>query len=148
MDQVMVINGKQVRIELERDAINVTPISEPDLDWEYIDSRGHVHRWSKEGESYCLPTLKYVNDSQFNDKDEYGDDEYNPTHYECIQCKELVSPGYRPVYINRYVLGPLKVRVYTDDNLVCDPEEKQCILQYLASHIEGYAEIILNKGVI
>jgi hypothetical protein len=60
---------------------------EADPDWNCVDSRGHKHFYSKEGDIY--PTLDWEIDSEETDEDpEYG-------HYECKMCKEKIYPRTR-----------------------------------------------------
>lgn len=84
---------------INREWVDVTSMSEPDLRWVCYDSAGHIHAWSNQHtkvaplESPTLPTLTKHEVSL--GPDEYGDPTYS-IEYRCTICGETVNPGYKP----------------------------------------------------
>lgn len=63
----------------------------PDPDWEFTDSKGHVHRWVQDGDVWSVPTAWFIVDGiRVIDGDaiDYG-------HSECLECGDTVRPGHR-----------------------------------------------------
>lgn len=73
------------------DYYDVTPASEPDPNWSYVDPAGHVHTWTS-------GTWAYV-------EDDPADDEYPASgHYECKECGARVWPRERAPQFRQYTL--------------------------------------------
>jgi hypothetical protein len=70
--------------------IDVTPLSEPDPNWVYIDANGHTHQWDFSDPHHpVVQTVKEVTDAE-------PDDEYpGRAHCECQQCGARIEPGWR-----------------------------------------------------
>jgi hypothetical protein len=100
--------GKRFRVE--RDKVDVTPMSEPDPAWRFTDSHGHEHAWVNEE----VPTLRTIVDY------EGGDEFPSVWHYECVLCGDTVRPGLRAVTERRYALG--LTHCYIDDVPVSNEE--------------------------
>uniref|UniRef100_A0A6M3KSJ1 Uncharacterized protein n=1 Tax=viral metagenome TaxID=1070528 RepID=A0A6M3KSJ1_9ZZZZ len=95
---------------LERDVIEVTPISKPDDDWEFTDKSGHLHRW----QNGKLPSLKQIVDSP-------ATEEYPASfHFECKRCGESINPGYKSPEYREY--EPSLTHFYIDDIQVTKEE--------------------------
>ncbi len=80
------------------DYIDVTPRSEPDPDWVYVDKQGHSHRWDFAlNGAATVTSLKYV-------EDDPGDDEYPPSgHFECRECGEHIQRQERATRFKQYM---------------------------------------------
>jgi len=90
-------------LRVERDVIEVTPISKPDDDWEFTDKKGHLHRW----QNGKLPSLKQVIDCPATE--EYPAE----IHFECKRCGETIIPHYKPPEYREYEPG--LTHFYIDD---------------------------------
>ena len=80
------------------DTIEVTPMREPDLKWEFTDAAGHEHKWRtfKHG-SAAIETCKiegYVDGC-----------EAVALRYVCAECGEVISPKYRTPCFRSFVFG-------------------------------------------
>ena len=90
-------------LRVERDVIEVTPISKPDDDWEFTDKHGHLHRW----QNSKLPSLKEIIDCP-------ADEEYPASfHFECKRCGETINPGYKSPESREFMPG--LTHFYIDD---------------------------------
>lgn len=59
--------------------------------WRFTDAAGHEHRWHGREPSASLPTLVLVEDEP---TEHYPDGDPIPaSHYECLQCREVIVPG-------------------------------------------------------
>lgn len=118
MKQTLHVNGDEFTIE--RDMLEVTSLSRPDLGWRHTDRAGHEHRWLKENgeepgaydpaETYEVPSLVTVVAPT-----EDGFDEV--LRCECRACGEHIEPGRcadaEPVYIAGLTRGYINGRPVT-----------------------------------
>lgn len=109
-------------VAYEREEIHTPSVFErqrvPDLDWRYVDNKGHGHFWSKGGK--ILPTLKKV----VTGKGYFEDgSSYDIWHMECKLCGAEIEPGYKSVPIPP-VLGPWRVTVTLDNETFTLNEEE------------------------
>lgn len=105
----------------ERTMIDVTSCNRPNPLWSFTDEAGHVHRWHVVGDpqpattydhrrSYEVPTLESVSEEPEYD----GEGEYwTPSHYECRECREHVSPGYCADTEQVFVAGITRIKAFT-----------------------------------
>ena len=91
-----ILHAKGHTIECHTEMIEATPIQEPDPAWQYIDRKGHTHKWEK---PYAIHTIIMVVDAE--ETDEYP----AVTHYECRKCKERIMPGMRSPGTRQYITG-------------------------------------------
>ncbi len=99
------------KFEAYRDAIDVTSNHRPDLNWKFTDSLGHVHRWFVGEEpavayhpqpNYHVPTIKWVKTGT----SVYPDgSEYEIGYHVCLECGDVVRPGYTADTTSQYVPG-------------------------------------------
>ena len=89
------------------DIIDVTPFQEKDPKWNFIDDKGHIHKWSFKEEmkdtsddpdeygAFCDSLIYVVDSEAFGDYPETG-------HYECKLCGQKIVPGFRSPPYRRY----------------------------------------------
>lgn len=79
--------------------IDVTPCTEPDPDWAYVDRAGHEHRWIQKasGSGYALESLLLIIDMPATDNHPAS------SHLECPLCRERIIPGWRAVQFKQYM---------------------------------------------
>jgi hypothetical protein len=98
------IDGTTFEVNVERMEMEVTSINRPDERWFFTDRQGHHHQWYDKAtmepmlgysptRSTALPTLVRVHEEGYTTED--GDD-IEIWHYECSQCGEEVTPGFKP----------------------------------------------------
>ena len=77
--------------------IDVTPMTEENPDWEYIDKSGHNHKYikHKDGSLGFPRTLKVVQTDRLYD----GDSECH-----CKICGEIIEPGIRGTTVKQYIV--------------------------------------------
>ncbi len=93
--EVSRIKNDDDMLEITRDVIEVTPMRTIDDDWEYIDLKGHLHRW----QNNKLPSLRKVIDS-------LADEEYpESSHMICKHCGQTINPGYKEPDAREYIQG-------------------------------------------
>lgn len=115
----LLVDGRSVQgtVTIEQDMIDVTPEYEPDPSWVHTDSNGHVHRWmagpdplaslrNPREQTAELPSLVRVDDPEPHWCPECLGD-YQPQHYECRLCRDVVTPQYRRT-VGRYHIPGLK----------------------------------------
>jgi hypothetical protein len=74
--------------------IDVTPMSEPDPDWIFVDLLGHEHRYTADN---TLPTLRVVTIDE-------GDNEHPGwSIHVCKLCGERVRPQHRPPRFRQFM---------------------------------------------
>ena len=80
------------------DMIEVTSMSRPDENWEFVDSQGHRHRWEwPDGQrkyrasGATVPTCVWVKGETAMDED--GFEVEIGGYTACAQCGEKVMPG-------------------------------------------------------
>lgn len=79
----------------ETDLFDVTTRGKtvPDMEWEYVDKRGHYHAWT---DAKSLPTLdarsEHVECDVGHSDNEYECEGYDVTVYSCRICSEIVEP--------------------------------------------------------
>lgn len=84
----------QLTVEREQIDIFVATKSEPDMDWEYVDTAGHFHAFTTDGK---LPTLDTREEHVDCGHPEDGEDEcegYDVTVYFCRICGATIKPEY------------------------------------------------------
>jgi hypothetical protein len=128
-DPNLLIDGRPVRgiITTVRDLIDVTPQFEADPYWVHVDSHGHSHRWmagpdplvplrNPAYQTPVLPSLVQVEDSEPHWCDLCAGD-YQPRHYECVVCADIVEPRMRPTVTRRHIPGVTHVSFDVDEPL-------------------------------
>ena len=96
----MTLQGKGWTLDVTRDMIDATPISEPDPNWLYVDPSGHEHRYGKDFET---PTLGWVSTGWY-----WCDlccEAHESGNWRCLRCGAVVVAGTRAVVIRQYVAG-------------------------------------------
>jgi len=80
-----------------RELIDVTPMTEANPHWEYIDKKGHKHHYihHKDGTLGDPKTLKLVQTDCLYDGDE---------DFFCKKCGEEIEPGIRGVTERQYLV--------------------------------------------
>lgn len=99
-----VIHSPGLEIEMSRDVIDVTSMSEPDEKWRFVDPAGHVHVWVKVRDRNIVPTTKGV---------VAGYDEDGEPYYEsrCCDCLALIQPGMVSVMNRQFMPGMAHYRI-------------------------------------
>lgn len=107
----MITKTNKHTLEVYRDLIDVTSNHRPDIDWEFIDSHGHIHKWSDSNgiATQYDPKSKYLVLSvkwKTTGTGYYEDgSEYDIGHYECTKCGDIVKPGYTTDKTTQYITG-------------------------------------------
>lgn len=85
---MVTIHAGDLCVDVHREMIDVTAMSEPDEKWRYVDAAGHVHVWVRLGDRQIVPTTKGV---------VAGYDEDGEPYYEsrCCDCLALIQPGMK-----------------------------------------------------
>lgn len=103
----MLVDGTRFSgdVTVDQEQIDITSEFEPDPGWVHVDSHGHEHRWVSAGESADrLPSLIEVDDDEPHwCEDCQGD--YQPSHYQCRLCGDMVFPASRRTVGRRYMPG-------------------------------------------
>ena len=109
------IRGRGFEVEVRREVIPIEMAwtHTIDRDWRATDSNGHEHYY--DGRQY--PTLELIVDAShwcdgteglgLHDPHEAVDE----SHYECLQCRETVTPGLHPPGHVEYIAGPVDVEL-------------------------------------
>lgn len=124
------IDGRPVEtmtLDIEREYIDTTCLTEPDPDWTFTDAAGHFHAMSKKR---TYPTLerqsKTVEGSGrcCDDKecDTYYDDSYTDVWLECVLCHERIVPGSRTGQPS-HIPGPMSWSL-TISGVWIEPEQR------------------------
>lgn len=98
MTRVTISFGEHT-LEIHREMIPVTSISELDPNWRYTDRAGHVHRPSvtrelgKEDKITGYPTLEWFPED--HECNRWCDEEGCPRWRACPRCGEKITPGSR-----------------------------------------------------
>lgn len=135
----VLINGKglvEATLDVHTEQIDVTTMTEPDMNWTLVDAAGHMHAWSKDG---TLPTLELkerlvevVPDDEFtveydnpaaedpDDEEDWDDEgEFTVTEYHCRICDEVIHPRSHATTSSRYKPGrkswEVKFRALAED---------------------------------
>lgn len=119
-------NGDVFR--LERELIEVTSMSRPDVGWSFTDKAGHVHVWArKDGypldgyrpdAAYHVPTVEWVKTGETCYE---NDDEITELgELRCRQCGEKVTLGLCADTHEQYIAGP--THCYINDQPVTRDE--------------------------
>ena len=118
-----------MKIEIESNPIDVTPISEPDPNWVQVCGCGIEHRHHSDDPNFIsspgmcesgLPTLIWVVESVgIEDYPEIG-------HYECRGCGEYVRPGSKRPEFTYHIPGRRTIRINGEE---VAEEELQRILK-------------------
>lgn len=66
-------------------------VREPDPQWTFTDSYGHLHKWDCTTDPPTLPTLMW---KKLMTADEDGEP-IDVGYYTCLECGKKVTPGYR-----------------------------------------------------
>jgi hypothetical protein len=103
----VLINGKgliEASIDYDVEQIDVTASVEPDPNWTFLDSAGHMHAYTKKGN---LPTLKAEQREIVCTDPDHDDDceGYWITEYHCRICSELIEPKMREATSRKYMPG-------------------------------------------
>ena len=96
--------GKDYWLQVERETIETSVISEPDPNWLFVDGQGHEHRY---GPEFSTPTLKWVSFGRYwcADCHEYHEDGES----QCATCGEHVVPGTRSPAGRTFVSGAVTI---------------------------------------
>jgi len=92
------ISLSDLSANVQADTIEVTPMREPDLKWEFADAAGHEHKWRmfKHG-SAAIETCKI---------EDYPNEEGAlALRYVCAECGEVIRPKYSTPCFRSFVLG-------------------------------------------
>jgi hypothetical protein len=98
------IHADGLEIEMHRDVIDVTPMSEPDEKWRFVDAAGHVHVWVKVQDRNIVPTTKGVVAGYYEDGEPYYESR-------CCDCLERVQPGMVSVTTRQFMPGMAYYRI-------------------------------------
>lgn len=131
----LLIDGRPVHgsYEVTRELIDVTTEYEADPNWRHVDSHGHVHRWmagpdpvvplTESHLHYLHPEQRPVLPSLVNVGDpephwcELCHGEYQPTHYECRLCGDVVKPRSRRTVGRRHIPGLKSIEFEVEEYL-------------------------------
>lgn len=102
-------------VTVEQEWIDATPMAEVDPDWVHVDNHGHTHRWMAgpdplvpllrpQRQTPVLPSLTRVLDDGDHWCEEC-DGDWQPSHYECRLCGDVVTPVSRAFIGRNYIPG-------------------------------------------
>lgn len=116
-EQVLHVDGVEIRMERDYDEVRTLGGPAPDPDWSFTDAKGHQHRYVEDE----WPTLKWVVDRTYWCED--CRDEHQEGHWECAQCGEHIKPGMvkRPPEVK---LIPLPARYFVNGREVSEDEAR------------------------
>jgi len=93
----------ELELNISRELIDATSISEPDPSWSFTDDRWHDHKWSiSEDGSANVPSC----DTRLIVVGHYEDgDEIEETEYRCKECGEVIKPRWRGNVYRKFQSG-------------------------------------------
>jgi hypothetical protein len=102
-------------VTVEQEWIDATPMTEVDPNWVHVDGHSHTHRWMAgpdplvpllrpQRQTPVLPTLIRVPDYEDHWCEECEGD-WQPSHYECRICGDVVAPASRAFIGRNYIPG-------------------------------------------
>lgn len=140
-----------VSIEASADPIEITSNMAqyaPDLDWQFTDQEGHVHRYNDDG---SMSTVEWVQtgDIVFGDEEPVASGEYR-----CRSCWEPIEPGTKLIRnadtYRQFMPGIVEARanyhdVNTGDRYVVDLTDDEChrLIDARTTTADEYADTTL-----
>jgi len=92
-------------LEIQRDMIDVTAMSEPDPGWTFTDTQGHEHGAVEQGPDGSVRYPSLLKRVIPHECDGYCEEEGCPLGWVCQWCYEHITPGVRTGRTRRYIPG-------------------------------------------